>query len=470
MLEYLRNAADKTVAKILMGILIFSFVGWGVAEWIFGNTTSDTTLLRVGNQKITIQQYDYLRNQEMSKMTRDQQRAIYTDKNATKTFQSNILAKLSTEKMTDNRAKDLGFVVSDKRIAYEIRNFPEFQSNGTFSTLMFDTTLQNSGYNDAEFADILRKRVLRSMVLGPSDTKISTPEFVVTATYNARNAKRNIEYSEIKFNDFSVASPSDNQLQEFYKQHPHTVAETRAVSYILLPTNMEKPDEYDKNLSIAQKIEDAIIGGAQLAETAKNFNATYEKFTAFSIDKRPTDKILNDQMISKIFDMDEGIESELIETKHGFVIIRVDKINPEHNADFELVRDSLITDWKRSEQKKQAYIRANELLVDLNKNGNLQNKKIANVTRTDGAPLNVLADTFKYKLGDTGIVETDDTFYVLHVVSAQQPQPNPAKTNDLRKELLNQSTKLVQDDYNSYLIRKYPVKINQKVYTRYLSK
>ena len=62
MLEYLRNAADKPVAKILMGVLIFSFVGWGVAEWVFGLTTSDTTIMRVGGEKVSINQYNSMKS------------------------------------------------------------------------------------------------------------------------------------------------------------------------------------------------------------------------------------------------------------------------------------------------------------------------------------------------------------------------------------------------------------------------
>ena len=69
MLEYLRNAADKPVAKILIGILAFSFVGWGVAEWIFGGAASDITLVRVGNHEITINDFNMEKSREMANMT-----------------------------------------------------------------------------------------------------------------------------------------------------------------------------------------------------------------------------------------------------------------------------------------------------------------------------------------------------------------------------------------------------------------
>ena len=93
-----------------------------------------------------------------------------------------------------------------------------------------------------------------------------------------------------------------------------------------------------------------------------------------------------ESMIDKIFDMDAGLESEMIETKNGFLFVRVDSVNPAHTASFDSVKKSLVSDWTKAEQKKQAYVRANELLVDLNKkDGKLANKKTATVSRTDGA-------------------------------------------------------------------------------------
>ena len=145
MLEYLRNAADKPVAKILIGILAFSFVGWGVAEWIFGGAVGDDSLVRVGNTEITIQQFSLEKSRELSNMTREQQRAFYTDPIAIKELNEKVLSTLTTQKMTENHANDLGFFVTDARIAKEIRSFPEFQLEGEFSTILFDNVLSNSG-------------------------------------------------------------------------------------------------------------------------------------------------------------------------------------------------------------------------------------------------------------------------------------------------------------------------------------
>ena len=186
MLEYLRNASEKPVAKILIALLAFSFVGWGVAEWIFGGGVDDNALVRVGNTEISVNEFNLEKSRELAKLTKEEQRDIYTDSAAQGEFNQKVLTKLATQQMAENRADDLGFVVSDKRIAREIREYPEFQVNGEFSTLAFDTVLNNSGYSEADFAQVLRNDVLRSMVLGAMSVQVPVPDFVVKATYNAR--------------------------------------------------------------------------------------------------------------------------------------------------------------------------------------------------------------------------------------------------------------------------------------------
>ena len=471
MLEYLRNASEKPVAKILISILAFSFVGWGVAEWIFGNTVGDNTLIHVGNTDVSAQQFNAEKSRELAQMTREQQRAIYADTESQNEFAQRVMTKLATQQMTQNRANDLKMVVSDKRIAQEIREMPEFQVNGQFSAFAFDTVLNNSGYTESEFANVLRNQVMRSMVLGSVSVPVPVPEFAVLAAYNARYGKRDIEYATVKYSDFKVGTPTEKQLSEFYKQNPQTVPETRSVSYVFIEADMAQPDKYDEGYATAVKVEDDIIAGDTMQEAAKKHKAKYVAIKPFSRENRPVDKLMTDSMIDKIFDMDAGLESEMIETKNGFLFVRVDSVNPAHTASFDSVKKSLISDWTKAEQKKQAYVRANELLVDLNKKeGKLTNKKTATVSRTDGAPTELLVPVFRNKIGQNSIESGTDAFYVLSVKKATAPKADAKKMDSLRKEMENMSATGLQEDYNSFLMREYPVEINEKVYNRVFGK
>ena len=470
MLEYLRNAADKPVAKILIGILAFSFVGWGVAEWIFSNVAGDTTLVRVGKSEVTMQQFSLEKNRQLASMSREQQRATYADPALTQALNDKVMSTLTTQAMADNRAADLGFVVSDAQIAREIRDFPEFQIDGQFSTYMFDNVLANSGYSEASFADVLRRQVLRGYVLGAMSIPVTVPDFAVEAAYDARYSQRQIDYVTVDFSDFKVSDPTDEQLRTFYAQNPHVIPEQRTVSCVLIPADMDKPDSYDEAYDQAILVEDDIIAGESMSDAASRHKAKYVSLGTFGTANRPVDEILTDNMMKRIFDMEEGLESELIETKKGFVIVRVDKVIPSHNAEFDAVKKNLVNDWKRSEQRKQAYVRANELLVDLNKDGKLVGKKSATVTRASGAPLDVLSATFNSEIGNNSIVNGQNSFYVLHIEKEILPKADEKKMSDIRKEMEKSINKTIVDDYNAFLIREYPIKVNEKVFNRFFAK
>ncbi len=470
MLEYLRNAADKPLAKVLMFVLIFSFVGWGAAEWIFGNVSNDTTLIHVGDAGISVQQFNNERSRELASMSKDDQRAAYTDPAKSAALTNNVMEYLTMNQLLANRADDLGFVVSDKRIADEIKSNPQFQVNGQFSPWMFDMVLQNSGLGEQDIVDIIRANVSRQMVVGAVNASVAVPQFAVDAMYNARNAKRNVKYVTVKFSDFKIGEPNEDQLREYYVQNPKIVPETRSVSYVFVPADMNKPDVYDEKFKIAQKIEDMIIGGESMKDAAKKHDAKFAELSKIERGAKLSDKVLSDDLIAKLFSMDAGMESELLELKNGFAILRVDEIHAAHNADFKDVKKDLILGWKKSEQRKKAYVSANEKLVDLNAGKDFKGAKSASVSRTDGAALEILNAAFAADKDDNKIVEASDAFYVLHVGDTVMPKADSKKQESLRKELEKMSANYVMDDYAQFLKRKYPVRVNDKVFRKFIAK
>ncbi len=470
MLEYLRNAADKPLAKVLMFVLIFSFVGWGAAEWIFGGATRDTTLVHVGNADISLEQFNNERSKQLATMTKEEQRASYTDPAKASQLINSVMSTVTLHQLALNRAEDLGFVVSDKRIAEEIKKHPQFQINGQFVPWMFDMVIQNSGLSEQDIAASLRADVLHDMVLSPTKATLQIPQFAVDAAYNARYAKRDVKYSVVKFSDYKVDEPNDEQLKNYYAQHPTIVPETRSVSYLFVASDNSKPDSYDAGFAKTQKIEDMIISGDTMKDAANKGGAKYEKISNLARNGKISDKVLTNDLIAKLFAMESGNESEIIELKDGFVILRVDDVIAEHNAEFNDIKKSLISGWKKSEQRKQAYAKANEKLIALNHGETVRNLKESSVSRTEGAPLVVLNAAFAGKEGANSIVEDNDAFYVVSVGKTVMPKSDKAKKESLRKELEKMSTRFVMDDYTRFLKSEYPIKINERNYDKFIAK
>ncbi|MDR1361541.1 MAG: SurA N-terminal domain-containing protein [Rickettsiales bacterium] len=472
MLEYLRNGANSKLGKFLLGLLTFSFVGWGVADWVLGGGASDDAIMRVGGDKITQGQFEREKSNQMSRLSKPQQKQIYTEPAAAREFYGQVLSTLTTRAYLECRANDLGFRVSDREIANIIKRTPDFQESGQFASYKFDRMLSDIGLTERGYAAILRATVLREMVLGGLNISAPVPEFAATALYNARYKERGIEYSAVSFADFkATGNPTDEQLQEIYARNPKIIPETRTASYVLIPADMAQPDSYDKGYARAQKTEDAIISGEPLDAAAKANGAKFVALGSFAAARHPADPVLTDSVVAKIFTMDEGIESEIIETKQGFAIIRVEKIAPAHNADFNTVRGELTALWRAEQQKKQAYLRANELLIKLNEKNTLDNKKTATISRAaGGVPTDVLVAAFANPVGAKTIVAGQGAYYVLNVRNEILPKAAAAKLNDLSKEAKNMLNRGVQDDYMNFLQHEYPVKVNEKMFQRVVGK
>jgi peptidyl-prolyl cis-trans isomerase D len=462
--------SGKPIAKILIGILTFSFVGWGAAEWILGNVSTESSIMKIGDTDLSLAQFNVEKSRELAKLPKEQQKQIYTEPESANAFFTELLAKMTNGILIENRADDLGFIITDRRIASEIRSLPDFQENGGFSSARFDTVLNNAGFTEAKFADYVRSQIKRSYILDAVSFPIAVPEFAVRAAYNSRYGERLVEYSEVKFADFAIGDPTDENLREFYAKNPKINPEARAVSYVLIPAEMNKPDKYEAGYAAAQKLEDALISGESMKSAAKNSKAEFVELKAFPKDNPPADKLLTSSLVSKIFSMEQGMESEVIETKQGFMIIRVDNVKPEHAAEFDSVKSSLTAAWKREEQKKRAYLRANELLIKLNEKGGLDGKKSAVVSRMAGAPTDVLVAAFRQAVGTNSIVAAQNSFYILHVEKKIAPKTDSSKMGALRKELQNMSARGILDDYSAFLKREYPVKVNKKVFDKMFAK
>ena len=474
MLEYLRRASDRPLAKVLMGVLIFSFVGWGVASWIFGETTIDDSILRVGGRPLKVAAFEQERAMQMAAVPRAQQKQIYSDRATATAFVQGVMSKLTSDIMLGARAADLGLQVSTGAVADEIHRTEVFQENGRFSLEKFDALLMANGMTEQYYADAVRQQLQREMVLSGVLSPVVTSEFVVRAAYNARNATRRIEFVAVKYSDFKVTgSPTDEELAQIYAQNPKMIPEFREISYVLVPVSeMSEPDQYDAGYSRAQKLEDAIVAGESMAAIAKKINAKHVNIGEVSADKRTasgvvvSDVMLTDPMLARIFGMEAGIESEIIETKSGFMIVRVEKIVPTRVAPMDSMRTELAGVWRAEAQKKQAYLRANELLIALNDGDALPGAMARDVTRMDGAPSDVLVAAFANNIGTKTIVPGRDAFYVLAIREENAPKVDAAKIAALRQESSIMLSRALLDDYTAFLARKYPVKVNARMYKR----
>ena len=466
-LQKLRDASETFWAKLLMGVLIFSFVGWGAANWILGEASVGGSLVRVGGESISAQEFDQERSRQIAQMGKEMQRQIYADKTTQRYFTGQVLANLTTRLLLEQHAANLGLAVSPSRVANIIKGSPEFWENGAFSTDKFDAVLDVNGITEKYFADTIRRQELREMILTTLAANAPVPNFAAAAVYNARNQTRKIEYSAVKFDSFKVSgNPTEDDLRVVYSKNPKMVPEYRTISYVIVGAKMSQPDSFERGFDAARSLEDMLAAGDSIRDAAKKMRANFRNFEPMTIQKKTAngvagDPLLTDEMMQKLWAMEQGLESEIMETKNGFVIWRVEKIDPARAVPFGERRTELTALWRRAEQEKQAYARANEIITGDKKLG-----ATAVVSRASGAPLEVLSAAFAQDPGRAKITAGDGVFYIVKVVEEIAPKPNAAKTKKIANEMKNAVARQILDDYSGFLSRKYPVSPNERMMRR----
>jgi peptidyl-prolyl cis-trans isomerase D len=466
-LQGLRNTSEQLWAKLLMGILIFSFVGWGAASWILGETSTNGSLVKIGSETVSVSEFEAERNRQIAQMGKEMQKQLYSDKRTRSYFNQQILTNMASRILLEQHAANIGLVVSPTAVANIIKSSPEFWDGGAFSTDKFDAVLDMNGINEKQFTETLRRQGLREMLLASLANNIEPADFMVRAFYNARHAQRKIEYSTIKFDAFSVAGkPTEDNLREVYAKNPKMIPEHRTIAYIIVGAKMNQPESYDRGYDAARSIEDMLVAGDTMRDAAKKMRATYRTFEPMTIQKQTSrgtvgDIVLTDEIMRTLFAMEQGLESEIMESKNGFVIFRVEKIDPVYAVPFGERRGELAALWKKSEQEKKAYIRANEILTT--------GKKLAvtaTVGRTSGAPLEVLNAAFSAAMNSPQIVGGADAFYVMKAVAEIAPKVNQAKKKEIAAEIKNMLARQILDDYTNFLARKYSISQNDKIMRR----
>ncbi|MDR1826502.1 MAG: SurA N-terminal domain-containing protein [Rickettsiales bacterium] len=466
-LQGLRDASEKIWAKVLMGVLIFSFVGWGAASWLLGETTVNNSLVRIGAESVSVAEFEQERNRQMAQMGKDMQKKIFLDKQSLNYFNQQVLSNLSMRVLLEQHASNIGLVVSPISIANIIKGSPEFWDDGAFSTDRFDFVLDMNGITEKYFTDTLRRGELREMLLGSLNNNLSVPKFMTLAVYNSREALRKIEFSTVRFDAFAAnGTPTEDNLREVYVKNPKIVPEHRTISYVIIGAKMNQPESYDRGYESARSIEDMLVAGDAMRDAAKKMRVGFKSFEPMTVQRQTasgvaSDPILTDEIMQGLFAMEQGLESEIIESKNGFVIFRVDKIDPAHAVPFGSRRNELTVLWRRAEQEKQAYRRANEIVVD--------EKKLAvsnTVSRAVGAPLEVLNAAFSAEPMKARIVPGENAFYVVKVIEEISPRMNNAKRKELEGEIKDALARQILDDYTDFLRRKYKISSNEKMMRR----
>ncbi|MEL0137857.1 MAG: SurA N-terminal domain-containing protein [Halieaceae bacterium] len=243
MLQSMRQGAQSTTAKIIIGLIVLSFAAFGLETLLPGG--AGTSVAEVNGEEISpfaLQEaVTQQKRQLISILGEDIDPALLDDER----LQPRALESLIQRALLLQNASKLNLVASDAQIGKSITAIDAFQLNGSFSPEAYKSVLANAGYTPERF----RRMQAEDIVLTQLQTALSETEFVtqqeLSAMANLLAEERDVRYLVIPEGTLVENSAlSESALQTYYEayQSDFLKPEQVVVDYILLtPDDFREP-------------------------------------------------------------------------------------------------------------------------------------------------------------------------------------------------------------------------------------
>lgn len=263
MMDRLREGVNSIAVKIILGLIILSFVFAGVGSYIVGG--SNNSAAKVGNTDIPRGEFEMAYQNERNRMQAqlgDYFSQMLADPAYVASFRKSVLDRMINDVLLDQQAEALGLRISDTQVRKMILEMPQFQSNGQFDQDIYQASLRRAGFSPDTFAEYMRRELVREQLLNALQTSEFTLPGEVQAEGKLFTQTRDIRTVTIDLEEFAKnVKLTDEEIEQFYKANPDnfTRPEQAKVAYIELSAQALKDqiqisdDElkkyYDEHLS-----------------------------------------------------------------------------------------------------------------------------------------------------------------------------------------------------------------------------
>jgi len=399
MMDNLRAASNHVVLKIILGLIILSFVLTGVGNYLIGGNGDFAA--KVNGDEISRAQLERAFSSERSRqqqMLGEQFSTLASNPGYMQQIRQQALSQLIDEKLLDQYAKTLKLAISDDQIKQAIFSQPAFQTDGKFDNAKYLGLINNMGFSADQYAEALRKQLTTQQLItsvtgtdfmlnGETDALaalVAQQRQVREATINvsALVAKQTVTDEDIKNyyeqNKNSFMSPeryrvsyikldaaslhenvSENEIKSWYDQHQSDYTQPERTRYSIIQTKTDAE---------AQALLAELKKGGDFAELAKAkssdpISARHGGDMGWLEPDTTPDELKSAGLKEK------GQLSGVIKSSVGFIIARLDDIQPQQIKPFSAVHDDIAAKVKQ-EKAIDAYYKLQQKVSDAASNDN----------------------------------------------------------------------------------------------------
>ncbi|CCQ73955.1 SurA N-terminal domain-containing protein [Magnetospira sp. QH-2] len=250
MLEFIRSRSKSIAVQVLFGLLILSFVAWGVGDFV-NSSSQGTAIAKVGELEIDPLQFDYEYRREIENM-RNILGGNFTNEQAKLMgIGPSVLERLIERNLLSLASHEIGLAVSDNIVREEIQNLPAFQNEvGQFDRFKFNQVLQTSNLTEGMLVEQLRGDLNRGMLVDSLRGAMIAPRTLVEPAFTHREERR-IAQTLLVANDKAgeIAPPDDSTIKTYHEQNAgrFTAPEYRKLTFVSL-----KAEDLAGNVAVSE--------------------------------------------------------------------------------------------------------------------------------------------------------------------------------------------------------------------------
>jgi peptidyl-prolyl cis-trans isomerase D len=376
MLESMRNAAKSMVGKaimtVIMGLIIVSFVIWGVGDMLRGFTAS--TVASVGGATISSQDFRYQYQRTLQQYQRRLRQPFTNEQARAMGLDRQVLQRMISEGALDVEARKLGLDLSNDALRAMITSNPDFQDkSGAFDAQKFASLLRDNDLNERFFVSELKNNSLRQFIFAALATGVAAPKAMVNAEAAYTGQTRSADtFVLLTSAAGDIPAPSDETLKAYYndRKSSYRAPEYRSMDVVALepealanPADVSDADAeatYAKvagkdpkygapekrdiqqilfpNQTEADAAEAKIKSGASFDDIMKERNLKPEDV---DLGETAKDGIVDPTAATAVFALPAGGVSGVLPSQFGPVIVKVKSITPSTVKPFSEIADDI---------------------------------------------------------------------------------------------------------------------------------
>ncbi|ERS12449.1 peptidyl-prolyl cis-trans isomerase [Marinobacter sp. EN3] len=386
MLQDIRDNAQSTIAKVIVGLLIISLSIWGM-DAIIGGFTGEPEVATVNGQDIT--EREFLRTvqmesqQRLMQMENPDQSLLDEDQ-----IRRDVLDALIQEAVLTQDAQSQGLELTDADIDSLITQMPQFQIDGQFNRDRFVATVRNLGMGVAEFRESMRKNyvvnqiraaIVQTGVVAPENAahllaiqnqtrdfrvlmldgssvqdQVDVTEAEVQAYYDENRDQfrqpEQVDAAYITLSQGALAESievAEDELRAYYEERAEEYArEERRAAHILV----EAGDDGQETLATIQQ---------RLAD-GESFAALAEEYSVDTVSAQEGGDlgfagrgVYDEAFEEALFALDEGEVSGPVETSFGIHLIKLEDVRRSDVPAFGELREELRLELARTKASER---------------------------------------------------------------------------------------------------------------------